>query len=213
MTARRVAVALPLPRRAQRFKWRETNGPAVPGADRGDRKTVMTEKNEGGMPGKQGEETLAITRVFDAPRELVWKAWTDPERVKCWWGPEGFTSPEARTDPRPGGKYVYAMRSPEGQDFWSTGVYRELVEPERIVATDSFSDPQGNVIPASQYGMTGDWPLELTVTVTFEEVDGKTRLDLRHEGFPDRENREMAGAGWNQSFDKLEGCLAKAKQS
>jgi uncharacterized protein YndB with AHSA1/START domain len=169
---------------------------------------IGTSAREGSSAGRAGE-TLVITRTFNAPRELVWKAWTDPERLKCWWGPQGFTSPAARTDLRAGGSYLYAMRSPEGQDFWSTGVYREVVAPERIVATDSFADAEGNVVPASHYGMTGDWPLELTVTVTFEALDGKTRLTLRHEGFPDRENREMAGAGWNQSFDKLEGCLAK----
>ncbi len=154
-----------------------------------------------------------ITRVLDAPRELVWRAWTEPERVKCWWGPKDFTAPTARIDLRVGGYYLYAMRSPEGQDFWSTGVYREIVEPERIVATDSFADANGNVVPASQYGMTGDWPLELLVTVAFEEADGKTRLTLRHEGLPAGEQREMAGYGWNESLDKLEGCLAKSKSS
>lgn len=173
----------------------------------------MMGKSEGVTPRNRGGEILEITRVFDAPRELVWKAWTDPERIKCWWGPKNFTAPAARTDPRPGGKYLYAMRSPEGQDFWSSGTYRELVEPERIVATDSFSDANGNVVPASQYGMKGDWPLELVASFAFEEQDGKTKLTLRHEGFPDAENRDMAGAGWNESFDKLESCLAKAKQS
>ncbi len=173
----------------------------------------MTEDTGSRMSMEQAGQTLVITRVFDAPRELVWRAWTDPERVKCWWGPMGYTSPAARIDPRVGGTYLYDMRSPEGQDFWSTGVYREIVEPERIVATDSFSDAEGNVVPASQYGMSGDWPLELSVTVTFEEVDGKTRLTLRHEGFPDGENRDMAGAGWNQSFDKLEDCLKAAGSS
>ena len=154
-------------------------------------------------------EALVITRDFDAPRELVWRAWTDPERVKCWWGPRGFTAPVAETDPRVGGKYLYAMRSPEGQDSWSTGTYREVVEPERIIVTDSFADAEGNVVPASQYGMSGDWPLELKVTIAFESVDGRTRMTVRHEGFPDSENRDMAGAGWNESFDKLESCLAK----
>ncbi|MEN6342250.1 MAG: SRPBCC domain-containing protein [Methanospirillum sp.] len=168
---------------------------------------TMTDGN--GSRAAMAGERLEITRVFDAPPERVFRAWTDAERVKCWWGPKGYTAPFARIDPRAGGRYLYAMRSPEGQDFWSTGVYRELVEPERIVATDSFSDAEGNVIPASQYGMTGDWPLELVATFTFEEENGKTKLTLRHEGFPDRENRDMARAGWNESFDKLDACLAK----
>jgi len=171
----------------------------------------MTDRND--SRSATAGERLEITRVFDAPRERVFKAWTDPERVTCWWGPKEFTAPVARIDPRVGGHYVYAMRSPEGQDVWSTGVYRELVEPERIVATDSFSDAEGNVVPASDYGMPGNWPLELTVTVTFEEADGKTRMTLRHEGFPDAENRDMARAGWSESFDKLEACLAKTGPS
>jgi len=82
-------------------------------------------------------------------------------------------------------------------------VYREIVEPERIVYTDSFADEKGNPVPASHYGMTGEWPLETLVTVTFEEHDGKTKMTLRHVGMPSGEMSDMAGAGWNESFDKL----------
>jgi uncharacterized protein YndB with AHSA1/START domain len=165
-------------------------------------------------PAAAGSEgALVITRVLDAPRDLVWRAWTEPERVKCWWGPKDFSAPVAKVDLRPGGRYLYAMRSPEGRDFWSTGTYREVVEPERIVATDSFSDAEGNVVPASQYGMAGDWPLELVTTFTFEEVGGRTRLTIRHEGLPAGEQREMAGYGWNESLDKLEACLKGARPS
>ncbi|MHC1754138.1 MAG: SRPBCC domain-containing protein [Methanosarcina sp.] len=160
-----------------------------------------------------GERELVITRIFDAPRELVWKAWTDPERVKRWWGPKDFTSPVSKIDLRVGGSYLNCMRSPEGEDYWSAGVYREIVEPERIVYTDSFSDAEGNLVPASHYGMSGDWPLELLVTVTFEEYEGKTRLTLRHVGIPAGENRDMAKAGWNESFDKLAEYLEKEKSS
>lgn len=150
---------------------------------------------------------LLITRVFDAPRELVWKAWTDPEHVMRWWGPKGYTSPACKIDFRVGGKYLFCMRSPEGQDYWSTGVYQEIVPLERIVCTDSFADKDGNVVPASHYGMGGDFPLELQVTVTFEEDDGKTKMTLRHVGLPAGDMSEMAGAGWNESFDKLSESL------
>jgi uncharacterized protein YndB with AHSA1/START domain len=168
----------------------------------------MTEMNQ-----NVGERELVITRIFDAPGELVWKAWTDPERVKRWWGPKDFTSPVSKIDLRVGGSYLNCMRSPEGEDYWSAGVYREIVEPERIVYTDSFSDAEGNLVPASHYGMSGDWPLELLVTVTFEEYEGKTRLTLRHVGIPAGENRDMAKAGWNESFDKLAEYLEKEKSS
>src|SRR5688500_6087761 len=93
------------------------------------------------------EQDLVVTRVFDAPREMVWKAWTDAEQMKRWWGPKGFTAPTCTMDLRVGGKYLHCMRSPEGQDFWSTGVYREVTAPERLVMTDSFADEKGNVVP------------------------------------------------------------------
>jgi uncharacterized protein YndB with AHSA1/START domain len=146
---------------------------------------------------------LVITRIFNAPRELAWKEWTEPERVKRWWGPEGFTSPFCRIDLRVGGTYLYCIQSPEGRDYWSTGVYREIVPPERIVCTDSFADEKGRVVPASHYDMSGDWPRELVVTVTFEEQGGRTKFTLQHVGFTSGEMRDLAKAGWNQSFDKL----------
>jgi uncharacterized protein YndB with AHSA1/START domain len=164
-------------------------------------------------PAKQDKKStgLSITRIFDAPRSLVWKAWTEPELVMRWWGPKGFTAPVARNDLRVGGKYLYAMRSPEGKDFWSTGVYREIIPLERIVATDSFADKKGNIVPASHYGMIGDWPLELLVTVLIEEDKGRTRFSLRHEGIPPGEMSEMTKAGWNESFDKLGIVLEEEK--
>ena len=149
------------------------------------------------------KDELTIIRIFDAPRELVWKAWTDPELFKRWWGPKNFTAPVIKIDLRMGGKYVYCMRGPDGKNYWGTGVYREVVPMERIVLTDSFADEKGNVVPASHYGMAGDWPLELLVTVTFEEIGGKTKMTLRHEGLPAGMMRELTETGWSESFDKL----------
>ena len=153
-----------------------------------------------------GGEELVITRIFHAPREHVWKAWTDPEHFMLWWGPKGFTSPACKIDLRVGGKYLACMRSPEGKDYWSTGVYREIVPNEKIVCTDSFADAKGNVVPASHYGMEGDWPSELLVTVTFEEDGGRTKMTLRHDGIPP-ETVSDCEAGWSGSFDKLAGSL------
>ena len=90
------------------------------------------------------------------PRGLVWKAWTDPERMKLWRGPKDFTAPVCKIDFRVGGAYYFCMRSPEGTDYWSTGVYREIIEKERIVCTDNFADGKGNVVSAGHYGMEGD---------------------------------------------------------
>jgi uncharacterized protein YndB with AHSA1/START domain len=152
---------------------------------------------------KPVEQELVITRVFDAPREAVWKAWTDPEWVKRWWGPKDFTAPFSRIDLRKGGKYLFCMRSPEGKDYWSTGVYQEIVEPSLLVFTDSFADEKGNIVPATHYGMSQDFPLELQVTVTLEEHKGKTTMTLHHVGIPAGKMLEMTEAGWNESFDKL----------
>jgi len=149
------------------------------------------------------DQELVITRTFDAPRKLVWQAWTEPERLMRWWGPKGFTAPVCRVDLRVGGRYLSCMRSPEGQDFWSTGVYREIVPPERLVCSDSFADEHGTVVPATHYGMDPDFPLELQISVSLEEEEGTTRMTLTHAGFPPGSMREMCEAGWNESFDKL----------
>ena len=120
------------------------------------------------------------------------------------------TAPTIRIDFRVGGKTLFAMQSPDfndGKPIWSTGVYREIVPMERIVTTDSFADENGNVVPASHYGMEGDFPAEMVVTVTFEDVGGKTKMTLRHEGMPASET-SGANEGWNQSFDKLAEMLA-----
>ncbi len=151
----------------------------------------------------KNKNELTITRLFDAPREKVWKAWTDPKAVKKWWGPKYFTAPVSKIDLRVGGKYLSCMRGPDGKDYWSTGVYREIVPLERLVVTDSFADEKGNVVPASHYGMAGDFPLELLVTVTFEDLGGKTKMVLLHEGIPAGMMREMTETGWSESFDKL----------
>ena len=158
------------------------------------------------------EEALVITRVFDAPREVVWKAWTDPELVKHWWGPQYFTAPVVNIDLRVGGRYLYDMRSPDGHDFWSTGTYQEIVPLEKIVVTDSFADEQGNIVPASHYGMTGDFPSEMLLTVLFEELDGKTRLTLRSLGLPPGIQTDLARDGWNTSLDKFAAVLKELER-
>ena len=157
------------------------------------------------------ERDLVITRVFDAPRELVWKSWTDPELVKRWWGPEGFTAPYIKIDLRVGGQSLYCMRAPDGKDYWSKGVYREIVPPERIVTTDSFADDKGNIVPATFYGMSAEFPLELLVTLTFEEYEGKTKFTLKHSGFPAGPDKEDAQTGWNQSLDRLAKMLEETR--
>jgi uncharacterized protein YndB with AHSA1/START domain len=164
-------------------------------------------KRKKGM--RQMAEEVVITRTLDAPRELVWKAWTEPERIMRWWGPKGFTSPACEIDLRVGGKYLSCMRSPDGKDYWSRGVFREIKRHERLVMTDSFADAEGNTVPASYYGMSGDWPLEMLITLTLEEQEGKTKLTISHsgtEGVSDEDRKNMQ-QGWDESLDKLAEAL------
>lgn len=152
---------------------------------------------------------LVMTRILNAPAAAVWRAWTDPEMVMRWWGPEHFTAPVAKIDFRVGGKFLFAMRDPDGNEYWSTGTYREIVPMERIVYTDSFSDADGAIIPPQNYGFSPDFPIETVMTLTFEALaPDKTRLTLVGTGAPHDEMFEMARLGWTTSLDKLAKTLA-----
>jgi len=152
---------------------------------------------------------LVLARVFEAPRGIVWKAWTEPERVKDWWGPKGYTTPACDIDLRVGGRFLLCMRSPEGKDYWIMGVYREIVPLEKLVYTDSFADEHGNVVPAAHYGMNPEIPLELLVIVTFEDLGRRTKLTLRHAGLPEGPHQAGAQQGWSESLDRLEASMAR----
>ncbi len=154
---------------------------------------------------------LVITRTFRAPRERVWKAWTDPEMFKLWWGPRGYSTPVAEIDLREGGRFLGSMRSPEGNEVWSTGEYQEIVPLEKLVVTDSFADENGNVVPATYYGMSADFPMEMMISVTFQEQGGTTQMTLTHSGIDQLGETDVSGMqqGWNESFDKLAELLEK----
>ncbi len=162
-------------------------------------------------PGQAVDQILVITRVFDAPRELVFKTWTDPQHVKKWWGPRGFTCLVCNIDLRTGGQYLNCMRSPEGKDYWSCGEYREIEEPQKLVCTDSFSDYNGNIVSPEVYGMSPDWPTEALITLILTEHAGKTRLMLQHSPIKPSQEREMCRQGWNETLDKLTDYLNKVQ--
>ena len=151
--------------------------------------------------------SLKLTRVFNASPEKIWQSWFNPNLNMCWWGPKDYSACESQIDARIGGKYLNCMQGPDGRKIWSTGIYKELIEPNRFVCTDSFADEHGNVVPATYYGMEIDLPLELEVEVTLEDLGGKTRLTLEHCGFPQGEIIDQTKQGWNESFDKLDECL------
>jgi uncharacterized protein YndB with AHSA1/START domain len=165
----------------------------------------MSEEINNSVSKKLGE--ITITRFFDASRDLIWKVWTEPEHIKRWWGPKGFTAPLCKIDFRVGGVALYCMRSPEGKDYWSTGIFREILKPSRIVCTDSFADERGNVVPASYYGMSSDLPLEMLWTVTFEQYKGNTKFILRHSGLLTGSMSDLTYQGWSQSLDKFTDTL------
>lgn len=157
-------------------------------------------------------EEIVITRIFNAPREQVWKTWTEPSLMKLWWGPKDFTAPSIENDFRTGGKFLFAMKSPDGKVYWSTGTYKDIVPLEKIVTTDSFSDDKGNIVPAIDYGMPPEMPDELEVTVTFEDQGDKTKMILRHKGLPEGKVKEMTFSGWNESLDKFVAVVEEKKR-
>jgi len=164
-------------------------------------KKSMTPKPE--KPGGAAAREIVITRVFDAPRDLVFRAWTDAEHLARWWGPKGFTNPVCQIDARPGGAWRIVMRAPNGADYPGQGVYQEVVRPEKLVFTNDAVDAAGSPL---MKGLT---------TVTFDEEGAKTKMTLRTRAtaMVDFARAYLAGmeAGWTQSVDKLAAELARSR--
>lgn len=164
----------------------------------------------------QDDRTVTVSRVIDAPREAAFRAWTNPERWAHWYAPEPLTVPRAETDPRPGGRYTFVMRDEEGNDYTTVGTYQEVVEPERIVFTDSSAQMPSSFMDVLNQarGMAPGTPVEDGVaTVTFEDVGGKTKMTFS-EQFDSRATRDawvqmQMVEGLQQGFDALEQMLAK----
>ena len=151
----------------------------------------MTESEQQSVTEDQG---LIMERVFNAPRELVWRAWAEPERFASWYGPQGFTVPTCEMDFRVGGSYSLVMRSPDGWEMSNTGMFQEIVPLKQFVAT-----------------MSADVHDETVITVELVDVgDGRTKMTFQHTGWADAQMAEGAGGGWAQAFDKLAGELANA---
>ncbi len=159
-------------------------------------------------------ERMVLTRIFDAPRELVWKAWTDPEYVKQWWGPQGFTTPVCKMDFRVGGKFVYCMRAPDGQEFWNGGEYHEIVWHEKIVSSMYFADPEGNRVEPAHYGVEHEVIEDAKDVTLFEDLgDGRTKLTFT--GNETMQSAIESGQleGLKQILDKLAAMLAGLVQA
>ncbi len=143
------------------------------------------------------ERELVITRVFDAPRELVFQAWTDPRQAVKWWGPRKYPAIHLEMDLRPGGAWRGCLRSTEnGQELWHKGIFREVTPPERLVFTFAWEEE-------------GERGLETLVTVSFAEQGDGTRMTFRHAPFQSIAERDGHNGGWNSTFDRFDEYLAQ----
>jgi uncharacterized protein YndB with AHSA1/START domain len=152
---------------------------------------------------KRPEDAVVIERGFDAPVDLVWQMWTDPDDFKTWYGPDGASIPVAKMDVRVGGRRLVCMemQTPDGpMQMWFTGEYREVIENERLVYTESMSDENGNVIVPSEMGMPEGHPTTTEVRVELEDVGGRTKMVMTHAGIPED---SPGAAGWAMALDKL----------
>ena len=157
---------------------------------------------------------FVISRSFDAPRERVWQAWTEPERLQQWFSPKGFTVLHAELDLRAGGTYHYGMRTPDGKDLWGKWLIREVKKPERLVFVNTFSDAQGGL---TRHPFSPDWPRKLLSTITFEEKGKQTTVTIRWEPIEADEveintfeaGRPSMTQGWGGTLDNLTGYLKK----
>jgi uncharacterized protein YndB with AHSA1/START domain len=169
-----------------------------------------------GKSGPATDRDFVIARVFDAPREVVFEAFTDPGHMMHWWGPKGSVVVAARMDLRPGGVFHYGMKGPDSGLMWGKFVYREIVAPERLVFVNAFSDEAGDI---ARHPLNPKWPLELMSTITFDEHADGTLLTIRWATLPsatDEERRTFDAArggmqqGWTGSLDRLALYLATA---
>jgi uncharacterized protein YndB with AHSA1/START domain len=159
---------------------------------------------------------FVLSRVLEAPRELVWKAFTEPERMAQWWGPKGFTVIDSKMDLRPGGIYHYGMKAPDGSAMWGKMTFREITPPERIVFINSFSDEAGGT---TRHPMHMSWPLEMLSVLAFEEQpDGKSKVTIRwspHKATAEEQqtfdtSHDGMRQGWGGTLDQLGAYLVRA---
>jgi uncharacterized protein YndB with AHSA1/START domain len=149
---------------------------------------------------KPVEPKLTLTRIFAAPRALVFAAWTQPRHMKQWSAPHGFTIPVSKGDLRPGGKWRACMVSPQGEQLWLHGVYREVVPNERLVFTHTWAESDGG---------SGH---ETVLTVRFSDLGRKTKVVLTQAGFDSVESRDGHRGGWSQCLERLAELLAKLSE-
>jgi pimeloyl-ACP methyl ester carboxylesterase/uncharacterized protein YndB with AHSA1/START domain len=153
---------------------------------------------------RSATKDLVMTRVFDAPVESVWKAWSESDQVKRWWGPIGFSCPVAKMDFREGGTSLVAMRAPNGQDFYNTWSYKKIVRHERIEFVLDWADKDGNRIDPASMGLPPDMPKQVRHLITFKSIPGKkTEMTITEFGYTSDQILELSKAGLQQCLDKM----------
>jgi uncharacterized protein YndB with AHSA1/START domain len=158
------------------------------------------------------QDAVVIERTFDAPVDLIWQMWTDPEHFKAWYGPDGATIPVAKMDVRVGGARLVGMviQTPDGpMQMWFAGEYREVIENERLVYTEAMSDEDGNLSSPSDEGMPTGHPVTTVVRVELKDVGGRTNMVMTHIGIP---ADSPGAAGWTMAFDKLAANVDKHRR-
>jgi uncharacterized protein YndB with AHSA1/START domain len=147
---------------------------------------------------------VVVTRTFDAPKERVWRAWSDPDQVMTWWGPQGFTSPMCRMDFREGGTTLVCMRSEQGVELYNTWTYRSIEPKDRIEFVNGFADAHGNPVRPAELGLPPVIPAEVPHVVTLSATDDHTtELTVHESGYPDPQIAEVSRAGMEQCLDKM----------
>ena len=168
----------------------------------------MTETTNSGK-----QRDLVVTRVFDAPVELVWKAWSDAEQVMRWWGPEGFTSPSAEMDFREGGTSLVCMRAPKefgGQDMYNTWTYRKIDPHKLIEFILNFTDKDRTKLDPTKMGMPPGIPKDVRHVITFKAVrDNRTEMTVTEYGYTSDQAHDLSEAGLKQVLDKMAAVVAK----
>lgn len=154
--------------------------------------------------------SMIITRTLESPVDLVWKAWSDSNLVKRWWGPNGFTSPVAKMDFWEGGVTLVCMRSPDGQDMYNTWTYQKIEPMKRIEFIQNFSDKDGNKLDPVEMGLPPGIPKDVPHVITFKDLgNGKTEMTVSEYGYASVEIVELSKAGMNQCIDKMAASLTK----
>ena len=162
------------------------------------------------MSNQPDTHDMVVTRTLDAPRERVWQAWSDPDQVMKWWGPQGFTSPMCRMDFREGGTTLVSMRSDQGWELVNSWAYRSIEPMERIEFVQGFADGDGNPLTPADVGLPPAIPEEVRHVLTFSAVDdATTELRVHEFGYPDEQIIEVSRAGMEQVLDKLAAMLAE----